>query len=44
MTPIYHSGELAVQSRVGVQEEALRLGKGINSTIPPTAQEFLRSQ
>lgn len=44
MTSIYHSGELAVQARVGVQEEADRLGKIIGSIIQPVAQNFLRSQ
>ncbi|KAB8319684.1 pyridoxamine 5-phosphate oxidase [Tolypothrix campylonemoides VB511288] len=42
---LYHSGELAVQARVGVQAEADRLGKSIGgSIIQPTAQEFLRHQ
>jgi predicted pyridoxine 5'-phosphate oxidase superfamily flavin-nucleotide-binding protein len=44
MTSIYHSGELAVQTRVGVQEEAACLSKGIGSLIKPAAQDFLRSQ
>lgn len=44
MTSPYHPGELAVQSRTGVLEEALRLGKGIHSTISPAAQDFLRYQ
>ncbi len=41
---IYHSGELAVQMRAGVQAEADRLGKSIGSIIQPTAQNFLRHQ
>ncbi len=41
---IYHSGELAVQSRAGVQEEAKALGKGIGSLIKPTAKDFLQHQ
>lgn len=44
MTSPYHPGELAVQSRTGVLEEALRLGKGIHSTISPAVQDFLRYQ
>lgn len=41
---IYHSGEIAVQSRAGVQEEADHLGKSIGEMIQPTAQNFLRHQ
>ncbi|MBW4634190.1 MAG: pyridoxamine 5'-phosphate oxidase family protein [Iphinoe sp. HA4291-MV1] len=41
---LYHSGELAVQARAGVQAEADRLGKSIGSIIKPTAQDFLRHQ
>jgi|SRR5262245_40338842 len=44
MTAIYHSGELAVQVRAGVQDIASRVGQSIRSTIPPAAREFLRSQ
>src|SRR3569832_1822690 len=44
MKLIYHSGELAVQARAGVQEEAEALGKSIGSIIKPAAQEFLHSQ
>jgi predicted pyridoxine 5'-phosphate oxidase superfamily flavin-nucleotide-binding protein len=44
MTLIYHSGELAVQARAGVQEEAEALGKSIGSIIKPAAKEFLHSQ
>lgn len=44
MASPYHSGELIVQARAGVQEEADRLGKSIGSVIKPAAQDFLRSQ
>jgi predicted pyridoxine 5'-phosphate oxidase superfamily flavin-nucleotide-binding protein len=44
MTSPYHSGELAVQTRAGVQEEADQLGKIISSSIKPAAQDFLSSQ
>jgi uncharacterized protein len=44
MKPIYHQGELEVQTRAGVQEMASRVGKSIRSTIPLAAQEFLSSQ
>lgn len=41
---MYHSGELAVQARAGVQRQANRVGQIIGSTMPPAAQEFLRRQ
>lgn len=44
MTTIYHSGELAVQARAGVQAEAESLGKGIGASIKPAAQDFLQNQ
>jgi uncharacterized protein len=44
MVPVYHSGELAIQARAGRRDMADRVGKSIRSTIPPAAQEFLRSQ
>jgi predicted pyridoxine 5'-phosphate oxidase superfamily flavin-nucleotide-binding protein len=44
MTSLYHAAELALQARVGVQEEALRLSKGIFSVLKPAAQDFLPSQ
>lgn len=40
----YHSGELEVQARAGVLEMAGRIGKGIHSSIPPLAEDFLRDQ
>lgn len=40
----YHAGELAVQARAGVQDEAQRLAKMIGSVIQPAAQEFLKHQ
>jgi hypothetical protein len=44
MTLIYHSGELAVQDRAGVREEAKALSKLISSIAKPAAQDFLRHQ
>src|SRR5262245_61856849 len=44
MGSIYHSGELEVQERAGVRVVASRMEKGIHSSIPPAAKEFLRSQ
>ena len=44
MTLIYHSGELAVQGKAGVQEEAKALGKSIGWLIKPAVVDFLRSQ
>ncbi len=41
MSPKFHAGELAVQKRAGVQAEAARLGKVLQSVIPPRAREFL---
>jgi predicted pyridoxine 5'-phosphate oxidase superfamily flavin-nucleotide-binding protein len=44
MASIYHPGELAVQTRAAQREIADLVGKSIRTTIPPAAQEFLRSQ
>jgi uncharacterized protein len=44
MKTVYHAGELAVQERAGVAEMARRVGNGIHSEIPPTAEEFLQQQ
>ena len=44
MTSIFHAGELAVQERAGVQDDAGRLGKGIRSALQSAQQEFLRGQ
>jgi hypothetical protein len=44
MKPVFHEGELEVQRRAGVEAMARRIGGGIHSTIPPPAQEFIRSQ
>lgn len=41
---VFHEGELAVQSRVGVQRMAQRLGKGIYPYLPSGAEDFLASQ
>jgi predicted pyridoxine 5'-phosphate oxidase superfamily flavin-nucleotide-binding protein len=44
MTSSFHAGELAVQERAGVQNDASRLGKGIRSALQPAQQDFLREQ
>jgi predicted pyridoxine 5'-phosphate oxidase superfamily flavin-nucleotide-binding protein len=44
MTSVYHPGEIAVQERAGVADQAARLGHGIRTTMLPVAQEFLRQQ
>jgi len=44
MPKIYHSGELAVQSKAGVQEMAARIGNSIRPQIPSAAQDFLSYQ
>jgi len=41
---IYHPGELGVQARAGVQEEAQQSERVIKTTMKPVAQEFLRQQ
>src|ERR1041384_6494729 len=40
----YHSGELEVQTRVGVLTEGARISKSIRSTIPLPARAFLSNQ
>jgi uncharacterized protein len=40
----FHAGEITVQTRAGVREEAAQLGRVISSTIQPAAVEFLRAQ
>lgn len=40
----YHSGELEVQARARVQEEAAELSKGISAFIKPAAKDFLQKQ
>lgn len=40
----FHTGELAVQERAGVRDQADRVGRGIHPAIPPPAREFLSAQ
>ncbi len=40
----FHAGEITVQTRAGVREEAEQIGKVIGDSIKPTAAEFLRTQ
>jgi uncharacterized protein len=44
MEPVFHSGELSVQSRAGVRDQARKIGTGIHATISPAAAEFLLAQ
>lgn len=44
MTPTFHAGELGVQERAGVRDEAARLGRSIRPHIPLTAHSFLFHQ
>ena len=44
MSEVYHSGEIEVQTRAGMQEMASRVGKSIRDSIPKLAQDFLRQQ
>jgi hypothetical protein len=41
---IFHAGELAVQAREGVVDQARRLGGTIGSALPDVAREFLEMQ
>jgi predicted pyridoxine 5'-phosphate oxidase superfamily flavin-nucleotide-binding protein len=40
----YHSGELEVQRRAGVAEDAGRVGRTIADKLPPVAYKFLSEQ
>lgn len=40
----FHTGELAVQERAGVQDQASRLAKGLHAVLQPAHQDFLRRQ
>ena len=44
MLGLYHAGELGVQARAGVQDEAQHSERVIKTTMKPVAQEFLRQQ
>lgn len=43
MSP-FHSGEIAVQQRAGVQHVAQKVGQGIGVLFPPVAREWVRHQ
>jgi uncharacterized protein len=40
----FHAGEIEVQARAGVRDDAERVGRIIASEIPPAIRPFLRSQ
>ncbi|MUG96671.1 pyridoxamine 5-phosphate oxidase [Scytonema sp. UIC 10036] len=40
----FHPGEIAIQNKAGVREEAQRLCQTISNIIKPAAQEFLKNQ
>jgi hypothetical protein len=40
----FHSGEIAIQTRAGVREEAEQISRFIRNTIKPAALEFVRAQ
>jgi predicted pyridoxine 5'-phosphate oxidase superfamily flavin-nucleotide-binding protein len=40
----FHAGEIEVQSRLGVREDAERVGRGVGSEIPLGVRAFLREQ
>src|SRR5438552_7927289 len=44
MARIFHPGELAVQSRAGVRDQAGKIGTGIRAEIPPAARDFSLGQ
>ena len=44
MTPPFHAGELAVQTRAGVTDLAARVGRGIHASIPSRFRPFLAAQ
>jgi uncharacterized protein len=40
----FHAGEIAVQTRAGVREEATNLKRLIGNALKPAAESFLRTQ
>ena len=44
MSTVFHAGERDVQARAGVAEMARRVGRTIQSRIPPSVDDFLRTQ
>jgi predicted pyridoxine 5'-phosphate oxidase superfamily flavin-nucleotide-binding protein len=44
MSAVYHAGQLEVQARAGVRQEASRLGRIVRPSLPPVAQDFLLEQ
>jgi predicted pyridoxine 5'-phosphate oxidase superfamily flavin-nucleotide-binding protein len=44
MTSVFHSGELEMQERAGVRDQAAKIGSGIHAEIPLLAHEFLRAR
>jgi predicted pyridoxine 5'-phosphate oxidase superfamily flavin-nucleotide-binding protein len=43
-TSRFHDGELQVQQRAGLSDVARQVGRIVQNSIPPVAQEFLRDQ
>jgi uncharacterized protein len=44
LASVFHAGELAVQERAGVRDQAGKIGTGIRAVISPAAQAFLGAQ
>jgi uncharacterized protein len=44
MESVFHPGELSVQQRAGVRDQARKIGTGIHATISAAAAEFLLAQ
>lgn len=40
----FHRGELAVQERAGVREQAAKIGRSIHDAVPPAAKAFLEQR
>ena len=40
----FHRGELAVQERVGVRQQAAKIGGSIHGAVPPAAGVFLEQR
>ena len=44
MADVFHAGELEVQERAGVRDQAAKIGTGIHAEISPAAYDFLRAR
>src|SRR5262245_40440351 len=44
MADVFHSGELEMQERAGVRDQAAKIGSGIHAEIPAAAHGFLQAR